>query len=113
MGCAGVARFFFEQTGRVNASYPNLLVPVEKEEDAVEGTGSEDRYADGSGTGGEDGFADKWGWIANVDRCSETIRESWDYVFRMPVMEFLNILSYRKDRDDREKAAIEELKRKN
>ena len=48
-----------------------------------------------------------------MDRVSDTIREGWEYVWRMSVLEFLNILAYRKDRDEREKAAIEDWKKKN
>ena len=56
-------------------------------------------------------FADKWGWIANVDAASETCRCSWDEVMRWTAIEFLNILSYRKDKIAKEKQDIEEWKR--
>ena len=61
------------------------------------------------GTGKD--FGDKWGWIANVDAASETCRVSWDEVLRWSAVEFLNILSYRKDKLDKEKREIEEWKR--
>ena len=46
-----------------------------------------------------------------MDAVSETCRCSWDDVFRMSAIEFLNILSYRKDKMEKEKADIEERKR--
>ena len=62
-----------------------------------------------SGTG--ETFGDKWGWIANVDAASETYRCSWDDVMRWTAIEFLNILSYRKDKIAKEKKDIEDWKR--
>lgn len=61
------------------------------------------------GTG--DDFTEKWGWIANVDAASETCRCSWDEVMRWTAIEFLNILSYRKDKIAKEKQELEEWKR--
>lgn len=48
-----------------------------------------------------------------MDAVSETYRCSWDDVFRMSAIEFLNILSYRKDKMEKEKAELEEWKRRN
>ena len=62
-------------------------------------------------SGAGDSFADKWGWIANVDAASETCRCSWDEVMRWSAIEFLNILSYRKDKMAKEKEEIEKWKR--
>lgn len=39
------------------------------------------------------------------------MRCSWDAVFAMPAVEFLNALSYRIDRNAKEKAEIEAYKR--
>lgn len=44
---------------------------------------------------------------------SETCRCSWEEVFRWTAIEFLNILSYRKDRDAKEKEDIEKWKQMN
>lgn len=76
----------------------------------------EDSEEDADGTAGADpggggAFSERWGWIASVDAVSETVREGWDQVFRRPVLEFLNILAYRKDKREEEKRAIEEWKR--
>ena len=37
---------------------------------------------------------------------SETLRISWDEVWRKSIVEFLNILAYRKDRNNWEKESI-------
>lgn len=47
----------------------------------------------------------------NVDRASETLRCSWDEVWAKPAVEFLNILAYRRDKDAREREAVEKWRR--
>lgn len=47
-----------------------------------------------------------------MDRVSETCRCAWAEVWRMPVLEFLTVLAYRKDKDERERRELEEWKRK-
>lgn len=47
----------------------------------------------------------------NVDRASETLRCSWDEVWSKPAVEFLNILAYRRDKDAREREAVEKWRR--
>lgn len=49
--------------------------------------------------------------MSAVDAVSETCRCPWNDVWEMPVMEFLNILCYRKDKIEREKREIEQYKR--
>ena len=44
---------------------------------------------------------------------SETIREPWGVVFDMSVMEFLNILCYRRDKADYEAQQIKNWQKKN
>ena len=39
------------------------------------------------------------------------MRCSWDVVWDKPAMEFLNTLAYRKDKDRKEKEALERWKR--
>ncbi len=38
------------------------------------------------------------------------MRCSWDYVFGLPALGFLNALNYRIDRNEKEKAEIERFK---
>lgn len=56
------------------------------------------------------GFADRWGWVSCVDAVSETMRTSWDAVLAMTAMEFLNVLSYRRDKKAAEKESIDKWK---
>lgn len=44
---------------------------------------------------------------------SETMRQSWDSVFRMPALEFLNVVAYRRDKAEEEKRQIEKWKKRN
>lgn len=42
---------------------------------------------------------------------SETCRCSWDDVWQMSAIEFLNILAYKKDKTEKEKEEIEKWRR--
>ena len=53
----------------------------------------------------------QWGWISCVDAVSETCRCSWDEVWHMSVIEFLNLLCYRKDKLEREKRQMEKWRK--
>lgn len=44
---------------------------------------------------------------------SETCRCSWDDVWQMSALEFLNILSYRKDKKEKDKQDLERWKMNN
>ena len=91
----------------INSRFSELLQKGGNE-DQEQGDEGEDPAPD-QGTG--ETFGDKWGWIANVDAASETCRCSWDEVMRWSAIEFLNILSYRKDKIAKEKEDIEKWKR--
>jgi hypothetical protein len=41
------------------------------------------------------------------------MRTSWDYVWKMTAIEFLNIICYRKDRAEEEKKQIEKWRKSN
>lgn len=71
----------------------------------------EEQESAGDNQGSADTFNEKWGWTAAVDVVSETYRCSWDDVYQMPVLQFLNILAYRKDKIAHEKAEIDRWKR--
>ena len=72
---------------------------------------SEEGGADAEDSGGGSTFAERWGWIANVDAVSETCRCSWDDVWQMKVIEFLNILSYRREKMDEQKRQMEQWRK--
>jgi len=44
---------------------------------------------------------------------SETMRVSWDDVWRMPAIEFLNVIAYRRDKAEAERRRIEQWKKRN
>lgn len=86
--------FFYSLVHRINQGYVNLFGLEENGQAPAE----------------PDRFMEQWGWVYNVDIISETCRQSWDDTWAMPAVEFLNIVSYRKDRSEREQADIEKWK---
>ena len=46
-------------------------------------------------------------WIGLVDVVSETLRISWHEVYHISVIEFLNVAAYRKEKNRKEKEALE------
>ena len=99
--------FFSNEVNTFNKSYAGLfgLNDKDKDEKSKQGDETEDE-----GSGGEDtaveGFFQRWSWWHNVDAVSETLRISWDEVLAKSVVEFLNILAYRKDKHNWEKESI-------
>lgn len=71
--------------------------------------------------GGEEGIAQpsedgetfhrKWGWVAHVDSVSEATHETWDKVWQMNVVEFLNIICYLKDKAEYKNKEIDKWRR--
>jgi hypothetical protein len=57
-------------------------------------------------------FSKRWGWISNVDAVAHTINTDWDTVFNKNVVEFLNILSYTKDKTELEKQQQKQFQNK-
>ena len=84
---------------------------MQRGSDEVERSGEEEEDIEGDRQARED-FAERWGWIANVDAVSETCRCSWDEVWQMSALEFLNILAYRKDKMEKEKAELEQWRQR-
>ena len=97
-------RFFFDNVRTINEGFRELL-PTRSGESEEQGSES------GTEETASETFDEKWGWIANVDAVSELCHCSWDDVWRMQAMEFLNILSYRKDKLKRQEAELDEWKR--
>ena len=82
----------------------------------MQGSSSEDAEGAEGDSGETDSeyrgdFEERWGWISCVDAVSETCRCSWDDVWQMSAIEFLNILAYRKDKIAKEKEDLEKWKR--
>ena len=76
----------------------------DEEESAEEGDTEQDR-------GTDQGVAQWQLWVGCVDAVSETCRCSFNEVWEMPVIEFLNYLCYRKDKMEREKRQMEKWRR--
>jgi hypothetical protein len=57
-------------------------------------------------------FNKKWGWFSCVDNVSQTLRTDWETVFSKNIVEFLNILSYAKDKAELEKWQMKEYQNK-
>lgn len=93
---------------KVNTQYPVLFGNESGAgENAPEGEDINNKDPEEGG-----GFGLKWGWIAWIDAAAETCRCSWDDVYGKPIMEFLNIICYTRDKAEEKKRSIEEWKRK-
>lgn len=58
-----------------------------------------DENTEGDSSGeGQSEFAAKWGWTFNVETVANTTHVSWNEVWEMNLIEFLNILSYCRDK---------------
>ena len=55
----------------------------------------------------------EYSWLQCIDIVSETLRISWHEVYRIPVIEFLNILAYIKEKTRKEKEVLEKWRRNN
>ena len=66
---------------------------------------------DAGGARPSSGFAARWGWVAAVDAVSELRRETWDAVLGYTAAEFLNMLAYRHDKEEKRKQDIEQWRR--
>ena len=91
--------------GQINQGFPNLFGKGDSEDSGQGEEGQTDETDAGNP------FQDKWGWIANVDEVSETCRCSWDDVWHMSAIEFLNIICYRRDKAAKDKEELEKWKR--
>lgn len=72
-------RFFFEQFRGLLGRYPRLF------------------GGDSEAVAGET-FESRWGWHITLDNLSNNDRTKWAFFTDMEVIEFLNELSYRKDK---------------
>jgi hypothetical protein len=81
---------------------------MDSEDEVEEGAGEEE---DTEGDRPDDEGDSKWGWVQCVDAVSDTCRCSWDAVWEMGIIEFFNILCYRKDKQEQEKRSLEKWRK--
>ena len=74
-----------------------------------EGGEGENRNAFGNNTV-EQRFNSKWNWTYLVNQVSDVTKETWDGVYQMPIVVFLNIACYLRDKNEFEKASLHEYK---
>lgn len=55
-------------------------------------------------------FVRKWGWLSTVDNLVNGDVNKYSYVYEMPVIEFLNILAFVKDKQKLEREQQDKLK---
>ncbi len=79
---------FFEELGSLNRSYNKTLG----------GSGEEDQEGDNGSVSG--GFEDYWSWHLTLDAISNHDRTKWEYFFKMNVIEFLNCISFYKEKQE-------------
>ena len=94
--------------GDINSGYP-ILFGAGGDDDRRQRNEDEDAEPDS----GISEFNEKWGWVANVDAVANTMRLSWDDVYRMPAVEFLNVVCYRRDKAEEERMQMEKWKKRN
>lgn len=97
--------FFYDRISDLNKTYP-VLFNKKSEQDGEEQSGitKED---------GGNSFADKWGWIDSIRVISDLVHSPWDIVFKMNIIEFLNLVCFSKDlAAERERIMKENLKKK-
>ena len=84
----------------------------EEEEDEEELRTDEERRRDDFGGGGYQSFKKeyqkRWGWQSVVDSISEKRRITWEQVYDMNIIEFLNMMCYIKDSSELERLQRDE-----
>ena len=106
--------FFYDEVKAFNKSYAGLFgIGDEDTDEKDKEQGSEDEDEGGADEdSGAAGFFGKWNWFYSTDIVSDTLRISWDEVLQKSIVEYLNILAYRKDRNNWEKNSIKNSTRK-
>ena len=101
-----ICLLFFTEIKNFNQSYSELFGGNGISNHEQEGEEGDAQHAEGS----ED-FHAKWGWVAHVDAVSEATHETWERVWQMNLVEFLNIICYLKDKADFKNREIDKWRR--
>ena len=87
---------------QLNDSYSELFEISSSKEEGYRGSVEENTGRDTEYT-----------WLGCIDIVSETLRISWHEVYRISVIEFLNMLAYVKEKNRKEKEVLEKWRRNN
>ena len=87
---------------QLNDSYSELFEVPSSKEEGYRGSVEEN-------TGGDTEYT----WLGCIDVVSETLRISWHEVYRISVIEFLNMLAYNKEKIRKEKEALKRWQQSN
>ena len=87
---------------QLNDSHSELFEVPSSKEEGYRGSVEEN-------TGGDTEYT----WLQCIDIVSETLRISWHEVYRISVIEFLNMLAYVKEKNRKEKEVLEKWRRNN
>lgn len=79
----------------LNQRYRGLFHSAVTEGDAE----SEDDTVEGVEKTEEEDYFSKWGWVITLDALSQGDHSKWEYYTNMNVIEFLNIVSFQKDKN--------------
>jgi hypothetical protein len=114
-----ILSFFFIVYDGIRKSYSTLLTGKDRaNEDADEEVEDDrDEYSeevqDEIDISPENLYKEKWGWIIIINDLSNDKRWKWDYFFNMDLVEFLNTVSFFKDKNDYEYELQKRANRKN
>lgn len=106
--------FFSKEISGLNKAYASLFGIEDEDDKDQEGNArdsDEDEGTEEDDSSVSDDYSRKWGWLAMVDTVSEITRLNWQEVFKLSVIEFLNIACYARDKAEHEKQQVEAWKR--
>ena len=104
--------FFYTAIAKFNKSYALLFGTQDKKGDE-EGEEQDEEGEDNGGVGANtasEAFIKRWSWVHMVNQVSDITKETWDSVYQMPIVVFLNIACYLRDKNEFEKASLNEYK---
>ena len=104
--------FFYTAIAKFNKSYALLFGTQDKKGDE-EGEEQDEEGEDNGGIGANsasEAFIKRWSWVHMVNQVSDITKETWDSVYQMPIVVFLNICSYNKDKNAVEKEQLDNIK---
>ena len=78
----------------LNQRYRGLFHTTISEGDAESEVDTDERVEETE----EESYFEKWGWVVTLDALSQGDHSKWEYYTNLNVIEFLNIVSFQKDK---------------